>query len=107
MTLYISFNVKKVLDFLLKNGHVYTIRDFKLQRINRKCPVRVGIKEIGVSVLVNEICPMSDDALTQYLPHSGFNSIQEWKEVLEDVNKKPKEQAITHNWRVYHAEMLQ
>ncbi|MCX9086820.1 MAG: hypothetical protein OIN90_04585 [Candidatus Methanoperedens sp.] len=106
MTKYISFNVPKVLDFLLTQGHVYTIRDYKYPRINTESPIRVGGKDIWVNVIVNCVGAMTEDLLSELYPESGFASVREWLNELQKINKSKSKKQKPRNWRVYKAELV-
>ena len=74
------FQSKKALEFLLKNGFVYTLR-LKRKRTGRDWITdrRGGKKIADVNIeFVSVIRANNINDLEKYVPYSGFKSLDEW-----------------------------
>ena len=92
------FQNKKVLDYLLRHGRVYTCRLHKrglndvLPLVNLPCgrdwiTNKRGGKKIA-DVLIVEIAQVNISELDPYwVKRSGFNSKEEWIEAIKSLNK--------------------
>ena len=109
----IYFKSKKALDYLLKNGEVYTIRPrkrseglayVKTSKKGRKL-AEVEVKYVGEVVLTapDDEWYVADGAyakgkLEEFVDKSGFNSVEEWLEEVRKLNggKLPDRMFLYH-----------
>jgi reverse gyrase len=74
----IWFNVKKAREFLLKNGHVYTLRP-KKRREGVEVLSYEGFGKKGVVYVSFVRAIENDEELKEFIGESGFESVKEWR----------------------------
>jgi hypothetical protein len=74
----IWFNVREAREYLLRKGHVYTLRP-KMRREGRDVLMfgRFGKRGVVYVKFVKEV--KSDSELEDYVRESGFGSVGEWR----------------------------
>jgi len=81
------FNVPKVLDFLLKNGYVYTLRKSRYEGI---CEVRKRGKKLGIKVKREFVKWVEEPRqIEEFVSGSGFSSLKEWWREAIRQNARP------------------
>lgn len=84
---WIWFNEPKVLDFLIRNGEVYTVRHYSIRRIQQR-QAKKGNQLLGFLVGLETVGAIQDDSLLlKYWQKSGFSSLDEWKQAIERQHK--------------------
>ena len=86
----IFFNVPRALDYLLKNGFVYTARVHSEQNhAERIRTVRRGsyfhFRTYG-SAVVTYIRECNSYDIEEFVEHSGFDSLEEWRTTLTRIH---------------------
>lgn len=86
----IFFNVPGALDYLLKNGFVYTARAHSdKNHINRLRTIRKGSYynfTTHGNVFVSFIRECNSYDIEEYVEHSGFDSLEEWRTTLTRIH---------------------
>lgn len=84
---WISFNEPRVLDFLIRNGKVYTVRHYPIRGIQQR-QVKKGKQFLGFLVSLETLGAIRDNSLLlKYWQQSGFSSLDEWKQAIERQHK--------------------
>ena len=85
----ISFNAKRVRDFLFSNGFIYTFRTRKRKRVGKdwmRKRKRSKLKMADVYIEFVKKVKCGKD-LEQYLPNSGFATLEEWNTEIKKLHK--------------------
>ena len=74
-----SFDVDVVRNCLIENGCVFSVRSYCLENEN------VKVEGVGVCRRINGFEVKSKDDLVKYVKRSGFESVDDWWNVIERV----------------------
>jgi hypothetical protein len=102
----ISFNVDRVLNYLVKYGEVYTIRKWRKGKIGKdhytKDLNQYEHGDILGDCFIEYVKPITNkDDLQPYYKKSGFNSADEWYELALKLMKS-KSMHLYHIRKIKH-----
>lgn len=95
----ISFSVPRVREYLMTNGFVYTYRKRERKRLGKTWMNSGRGKKKIADVIIKEVRRVNNEYLIEqireYSAHSGFDSVEQWKRVILNLNKN---QLGGHGW---------
>lgn len=96
---WISFNEPKVLDFLIGNGYVFTVRHYPIKGIQQR-QAKKGKLLLGFLVSLETVGAIQNDSLLlKCWQESGFSSLNEWKQAIERQHKNHANLWLLKAWR--------
>jgi len=94
---FINFKIKQPQEFLRKHGFVYTVRCKR--KYKGLCRIQFNGEEVAIGI-VEEIGNLQQIDLEEYAKYSGFNSADEWWDVIKKIYGRVKKRLYLYRVKV-------